>query len=147
MRTVTSGTSLGLKEAKRAASVTRRSSRVANGRKDAASSTENSGLLDSFIAAAQRGQIARSRSLLTSNVVSSSARAVAAWNAHMGAFVTRCCHNAWSTRSIARTRGSNANRNTWNRVWRNGDESTAAVATVRPLLSKDRADVPEGNSR
>jgi len=69
---------LRLEEANARQVVTRARRRVANGRRMPASSTEHRRLLDSFIAAAQRGQIAALEGLLTSNVVSTSARAVAA---------------------------------------------------------------------
>jgi len=69
---------LRLEEANARQMVTRARRRVANGRRMPASSTEHRRLLDSFIAAAQRGQIAALAGLLTSNVVSTSARAVAA---------------------------------------------------------------------
>jgi len=69
---------LRLEEANARQVVTRARQHVANGRRVPASSMEQRRLLDSFIAAAQRGDIAALEGLLTSNVVSTAACAVAA---------------------------------------------------------------------
>jgi RNA polymerase sigma-70 factor (ECF subfamily) len=58
--------------------VTRARQHVATGRRTPASPTKQRCLLDSFIAAAQRGDVAALEGLLVSEVVSSSARAAAA---------------------------------------------------------------------
>jgi len=58
--------------------VTRARQHVANGRRIPASTIEQRRLLDSFIAAAQRGDVAALEGLLASDVVSISARAAAA---------------------------------------------------------------------
>ena len=69
---------LRLEEANARQVVTRARQHVAHGRRMPASSTEQRRLLDSFIAAAQRGDVAGLEGLLASNVVSTSACAVAA---------------------------------------------------------------------
>src|SRR5262245_44859749 len=69
---------LRLEEANARQVVTRARQRVAGGRRMLTSSTEQRRLLDSFIAAARRGDIADLEDLLTSNVVSTPARALAA---------------------------------------------------------------------
>ena len=69
---------LRLEEANARQVVTRARQHVANGRRMPASSTEQRRLLDSFIAAAQLGDVASLEGLLASNVVSASACAVAA---------------------------------------------------------------------
>jgi len=69
---------LRLEEANARQVVTRARQRVANGRRMPASSTEQRRLLDSFIAAAQRGDVAGLEGLLASNVVPTSACAAAA---------------------------------------------------------------------
>jgi RNA polymerase sigma-70 factor (ECF subfamily) len=69
---------LRLEEANARQVVTRARQHVANGRRMPASSTEQKRLLDSFIAAAQRGDVAGLEGLLASDVVSTSACAVAA---------------------------------------------------------------------
>jgi len=69
---------LRLEEANARQVVTRARQHVANGRRMPASSTEQRRLLDSFIAAAQRGDVAGLEGLLASDVVSTSACAVAA---------------------------------------------------------------------
>jgi RNA polymerase sigma-70 factor (ECF subfamily) len=58
--------------------VTRARQHVAGGRRMPASSTEQRRLLDSFITAAQRGDVAGLECVLASEVVSASARAAAA---------------------------------------------------------------------
>jgi RNA polymerase sigma factor (sigma-70 family) len=69
---------LRLEEANARQVVTRARQHVANGRRMPASSTEQRRLLDSFIAAAQRGDVAGLEGLLASEVVSTAASAVAA---------------------------------------------------------------------
>jgi len=69
---------LRLEEANARQVVTRARQHVANGRRMPASSTEQRRLLDSFIAAAQLGDVASLEGLLASNVVSASACEVAA---------------------------------------------------------------------
>ena len=69
---------LGLEQANARQVVTRARQRVASGRRIPASSIEQRRLLDSFIAAAQRGDVSGHEGLLTSAVVSTSACAVAA---------------------------------------------------------------------
>jgi RNA polymerase sigma factor (sigma-70 family) len=69
---------LRLEEANARQMVTRARQRVVNGRRMPASSTEHGRLLDAFIAAAQRGHMAALEGLLTSHVVSNSARTIAA---------------------------------------------------------------------
>ncbi len=71
-------TVLRLEEANARQVVTRARQHVANGRRVAASSTGHKRLLDSFIAAAQDGDVAGLEGLLASDVVSGSACAVAA---------------------------------------------------------------------
>jgi len=69
---------LRLEEANARQVVTRARQHVAKGRRMPASSTEQRRLLDSFIAAAQRGDVAGLEGLLASDVLSTSACAVAA---------------------------------------------------------------------
>ena len=69
---------LRLEEANARQVVTRARQHVANGRRMPASSTEQRRLLDAFIAAAQNGDVAGLEGLLASDVVSTSACAVAA---------------------------------------------------------------------
>jgi RNA polymerase sigma factor (sigma-70 family) len=69
---------LGLEQANARQVVTRARQRVASGRRMPASSTEQRRLLDSFIAAAQHGDVAGLEGLLASEVVSTAASAVAA---------------------------------------------------------------------
>ena len=69
---------LRLEEANARQVVTRARQHVANGRRMPASSTEQRRLLDSFIAAAQRGDVAALEGFLASDVASTSASAVAA---------------------------------------------------------------------
>jgi RNA polymerase sigma factor (sigma-70 family) len=69
---------LRLQEANARQVVTRARHHVAKGRKVAAGSTGHKRLLDSFIAAAQQGDVAGLESLLASDVASTSACAVAA---------------------------------------------------------------------
>jgi RNA polymerase sigma factor (sigma-70 family) len=69
---------LRLEEANARQVVTRARQHVANGRRMPASSTEQRRLLDSFIAAAQHGDVAGLEGLLSSEVVSTAASAVAA---------------------------------------------------------------------
>ncbi len=69
---------LRIEEANARQVVTRARQHVANGRTMSPSSSEHRRLLDAFIVAAQRGHIAALERLLTSNVVSTPARAAAA---------------------------------------------------------------------
>jgi len=69
---------LRFKEANARQVTTRARQHVASGRRMPASSTEQRRLLDSFITAAQRGDVARLEGVLASDVVSISARAAAA---------------------------------------------------------------------
>jgi RNA polymerase sigma-70 factor, ECF subfamily len=69
---------LRLEEANARQVVTRARQHVANGRRMPASSTKQRRLLDSFIAAAQHGDVAGLEGLLASEVVSTAASAVAA---------------------------------------------------------------------
>ncbi|MGH9372384.1 MAG: sigma factor-like helix-turn-helix DNA-binding protein [Vicinamibacterales bacterium] len=69
---------LRIEEANARQVVTRARQHVANGRTMPASATTQRRLLDSFIAAAQRGDVAGLEGLLASDVVSISARAAAA---------------------------------------------------------------------
>jgi RNA polymerase sigma factor (sigma-70 family) len=69
---------LRIEEANARQVVTRARQHVASGRKMPASATTQRRLLDSFMAAAQRGDVAGLEDLLASDVVSTSARAAAA---------------------------------------------------------------------
>ena len=69
---------LRIEEANARQVVTRARQHVANGRNTRASATTRRRLLDSFIAAAQRGDVAGLECVLASEVVSASARAAAA---------------------------------------------------------------------
>jgi RNA polymerase sigma-70 factor, ECF subfamily len=69
---------LRIEEANARQVVTRARQHVANGRNTRASTSTRSRLLDSFIAAAQRGDVAGLECVLASEVVSASARAAAA---------------------------------------------------------------------
>jgi predicted RNA polymerase sigma factor len=69
---------LRLEQANARQVVTRARQHVANGRRMPASSTKQRRLLDSFIAAAQHGDVAGLEGLLASEVVSTAASAVAA---------------------------------------------------------------------
>jgi RNA polymerase sigma factor (sigma-70 family) len=69
---------LRLEEANARQVVTRARHHVANGRRMPASSTEGRRLLDAFIAAVRHGDVAGLEAFLASDVVSTSARAVAA---------------------------------------------------------------------
>jgi RNA polymerase sigma-70 factor (ECF subfamily) len=73
---------LRLEEANARQVVTRARRHVAIGRRMPASSTEQRRLLDSFIVAVQRGDVAGLEGLLAPNVDSTSACPVAAWRSH-----------------------------------------------------------------